>query len=238
MFKSRTKFSDFLRKNGLYITVAVCIAVVGTLAYLAVSTGTANKEEGQNVQKQEAPNLQQELNASRSPAPTLTPMPSVSPAPSASATWPTQTQSSQTSTSGGRQASATLVMPVDGEIIKEFSGDTLVFNDTLNMWMTHNGIDIAAENGAEVKAAMAGTISQVTFDDSMGKVVTIEHSGKTATLYAGLSDVTVKEGDKINAGQVIGKCGAPGFEAKAGPHLHFEYSVNGERKDPANFLKK
>lgn len=236
MFKSKTKFSDFLRKNGLYITVAVCIAVVGTLAYLAVSTGTPGSEEGQNVQKQEAPNLEQELNATRSPAPSPSPSPSPSatpsPSPSASAT-PSQTAQSN----AGKQAGVTLTMPVEGKIIKEFSGDTLVFNDTLNMWMTHNGIDISAENGAEVKAALAGTISEVMYDDSKGKVVMIEHSGGATTLYAGLNDVTVQKGDKINAGQAIGKCGTPGFEASAGPHVHFEYLVDGEHKDPAKLMK-
>ena len=130
-----------------------------------------------------------------------------------------------------------MTMPVEGTIIKEFSGDTLVFHETLNMWMTHNGIDIAADEGAEVTAALAGTVSEAYFDSSRGNVVVVEHSGDATTLYAGLSDVAVETGDKINAGQAIGTCGTPGFEASAGPHIHFEYTVDGVHQDPTEFMQ-
>ena len=67
-------------------------------------------------------------------------------------------------------------MPVEGEIIKEFAKDKLVYSDTLKEWVTHAGIDIKAEKTTIVKASEAGTIKYIKNDPRYGLTVVIEHN--------------------------------------------------------------
>lgn len=67
-------------------------------------------------------------------------------------------------------------MPVDGEIIREFANDKLVYSDTLKEWITHTGIDIKAEKTSIVKASEAGTIKSIKNDPRYGVTVVIEHN--------------------------------------------------------------
>ncbi len=127
-------------------------------------------------------------------------------------------------------------MPIEGEIIKAFSAETLVHNSTLNMWMTHNGVDISGAQGSDIVAALAGTVEQTYYDETHGNVVVITHNSSRKTLYAGLKDVACATGDKVNAGDKIGTLGTPPFESNDGPHLHFEFTENGEFKDPAEYF--
>ena len=125
------------------------------------------------------------------------------------------------------KASVKLKKPVEGQIINPFSGDELVSFPSLNMWATHNGIDIKADKGTPVAAALAGTVAEVYTNESDGGVVVISHSEKSTTLYAGLGEVSVAVGDKVNTGQEIGKIGEMPKELDLSYHLHFEYKVDG-----------
>ena len=229
MFENRKgRFLNFIKKQGFYLVLIFCVLAAGTICYFAVNApGETKQPEDQNVQKQEAPSLEDELKARQSATPAPSPSPSATPVPSA-------TPSPSASADASQKAAQTvkLTMPLDGEVTKAFSGETLVFNATLNTWMTHNGIDISAAKNTKVVAALAGTVTKVENDPSKGKIVTIEHTGKQQTVYAGLEEASVKEGDKVNAGQEIGKAGTPGFEAAEGAHLHFEYLANGNYADP------
>lgn len=237
--KSKGRFASFIKKQGFYIALVLCIAAVGIVSWLAVSDSSKDPgPEGQNVQKQEAPNLTQEIQQYQS-TPSPTPTPSLSPSPSPTPTpSPSTTPKNDAESRGTSSTSVKLVMPLDGEIIKAFSGETLVYNATLNMWTTHNGIDIAATDSKEVKAALPGEVEDVTVDDSRGTVVTISHTGNKKTVYAGLSETSVKKGSKINASQVIGTVGTPAFEAAEGEHLHFEYLVDGKYTDPVEQMEQ
>ena len=126
---------------------------------------------------------------------------------------------------------------MEGELLAEYSGDRLVHNRTLNMWLTHNGIDIVAPEGTEVKAALTGKVEESFVDDTMGRVVILSHSDGIKTLYAGLKEVSVEKGGKVSAGKTIGTVGTPPFEAREGAHLHFEYMKDGTYLDPAENLK-
>ncbi len=229
--KGPNKFVTFMKKQGIYIVVAVCVLAVGTIGYLAVTSKEAPGEEGgQSVQKQQSPTLQEQL---QSASPSQSPSPSIEPSPSPSASSPQQSKAA----SNG-QGKVYLQMPLDGEIIRAFSGEELVYNETMNLWATHNGIDISAAKSTEVKAALAGTVKRAEADNILGNVVVIEHSDHQRTIYAGLSEMSVKAGDKVNAGQSIGKAGTPPFEQKDGAHIHFEYEKNGKFVDPVSAMGK
>ena len=119
-----------------------------------------------------------------------------------------------------------------------FSMTELLYNETMRDWRTHDGIDIAAEDGTAVCAAMDGTVSSVTEDPLMGTSVTVRHEGERETVYACLSSgVEVEAGDDVTAGQVIGFVGESATaEASLGPHLHFSVRENGEAVDPSAYL--
>ncbi|MEI6100974.1 MAG: M23 family metallopeptidase, partial [Eubacteriales bacterium] len=171
----------------------------------------------QNVQNIEAPNLAQaEASALQSSMANASPSASASEVPK-----------------NYQKAQISIEKPVDGDIAAVFCIDKLVYNKTLNIWQTHNGIDIVPRDNAEVKAALAGEVSEVVDDASWGNTVVIKHSNNLETKYAGLAEVKVAVGDKLQEGDVIGTCGTPPFEENMGTHLHFELWQAGKPIDPA-----
>ncbi len=226
------KFKDFFNTQRVALLLGCCLLVIGTAVYLAVTPAPQGEDEP--VQKQQAPTLEE---AQQSPMQEQT-------QPQAEASEPTQAEQSQaeppeqtpasnSSAQTVKQAQTKLQMPVAGEIIRAFSGEHLVYNKTLNAWSTHNGIDIAAKEGEAVGAALAGEVTSAKMDSTLGWVVTLSHTDDRSTVYAGLSDLSVKEGDKVNAGQQLGTAGIPPFESDLGVHVHFEYLENGKYADPA-----
>lgn len=137
------------------------------------------------------------------------------------------------------QNPATMVMPVVGKIITDHSSNGLVYSKTLEQWCAHKGVDIAADVGTQVKAAMAGTVVEVRNSDSrLGVVVVIDHGNGLKTLYGNLmAGNLVHKGKRVKKGEVIGGVGktAP-FEIEDPPHLHFEVLRGNESVDPKNFL--
>lgn len=130
-------------------------------------------------------------------------------------------------------------MPVEGEVVKEFAKDNLLYSETLKEWMTHLGIDIKAEKTSVVKAAETGTIKSIKNDPRYGLTVVIEHENGYKTVYSNLQTAEfVSEGEKISQGQTIGTVGTTAvFEISDEPHLHFEIIKDGEYLDPNIYLK-
>lgn len=136
-------------------------------------------------------------------------------------------------------APTVVVSPLEGDVLTAFSVDRLVYNETLEDWRTHDGVDIAAEAGEAVLSASAGTVLSVNDDPLMGTTVTIDHADGYQTTYANLqTEPDVAEGDLVFAGQIIGTVGeTAAAEAAQGPHLHFSVSKSGIPVDPNEYLK-
>ena len=133
----------------------------------------------------------------------------------------------------------TFVSPVVGEVTKGHSLDTPVFSDTLNEWRVHTGIDIAADEGAEVFAAADGKVSKVYNDPFLGKTVEITHEGNIVTIYSNLGNtsVVVKEGDSVKSGALIGNVGDTSLSELADEsHLHFAIKLNGVSVNPLDYI--
>jgi len=94
----------------------------------------------------------------------------------------------------------------------------------------HYGVDIKLYQGEEVKSAFEGVVRIAQYDGDYGKVVVVRHHNGLETLYAHLSKLNVKEGDKVEAGDVVGLGGSTG--RSTGSHLHFEARYKGEPIDP------
>lgn len=129
--------------------------------------------------------------------------------------------------------------PVEGEILKEFAKENLIYSETLKEWVTHSGIDIKADRTAVVKASEAGKVVSIKNDPRYGLTVVIEHNKGYKTVYSNLLTTEfVSEGEEVEKGQSIGTVGnTASFEIANEPHLHFEIMKDNETLDPKTILK-
>ena len=106
------------------------------------------------------------------------------------------------------------------------------FHPILNKWRSHKGTDFAAPTGTGVKATADGVITLVDSQNSYGNVVTINHQDRYTTVYGHLSRFAkgLRRGQRVAQGDVIGYVGSTGLAT--GPHLHYEFRVNGQQKNP------
>jgi murein DD-endopeptidase MepM/ murein hydrolase activator NlpD len=98
----------------------------------------------------------------------------------------------------------------------------------------HQGIDFAANVGADIHAAAGGVVITSEVHPAYGNMVEVDHGNQLITRYAHASKVLVKAGDLVKRGQKIAEVGSSG--RSTGPHLHFEVLVNGEAQNPMKFL--
>ena len=131
------------------------------------------------------------------------------------------------------------IFPVDGEIIMGYSMDMPVYWKTLDQYMTHSGIDIAAEKDTPVQACAGGTVTKISDGSGMGVAVEINHGNGLISVYSNLAaDGLIALGEVVTQGQVIGKVGQSSmFEFDSPDHLHFEMLKDGKAADPNDYLK-
>lgn len=132
------------------------------------------------------------------------------------------------------------VMPVEGEIMREYAKENLLYSQTLDEWVTHLGIDIKADKTAVVKASAAGTVTAIKNDPRYGLTVVIEHTKGFKTVYSNLLTAEyVTIGQTVESGQTLGTVGNTAtFEILDEYHLHFEMLENEENVDPNLYLNK
>jgi murein DD-endopeptidase MepM/ murein hydrolase activator NlpD len=96
-------------------------------------------------------------------------------------------------------------------------------------------MDFRAPTGMEARTTAAGVVVKAGWNGGYGRMVEVDHGQGYATRYGHLSEILVKVGDKVTAGEVIGRTGSSG--RSTGPHLHYEIRHNGAALDPARFLR-
>lgn len=111
------------------------------------------------------------------------------------------------------------------------SGFAMRFHPILNTWRQHNGIDYAAPTGTAVRVVGDGVVEFAGQQNGYGNVIIVKHNKDLSTVYAHLSRIDVKVGQSVAQSQFIGAVGMTGWAT--GPHLHFEYRVDGQYTDPA-----
>ncbi len=110
------------------------------------------------------------------------------------------------------------------------SGFKMRFHPILQTWRAHLGVDYAAPTGTPVRSVGQGIVDVAGSQGGFGNVVMVKHANGHTTVYAHLSRINVKRGQTVMQGQTLGLVGATGWAT--GPHLHFEFRVNGQHKDP------
>ena len=121
--------------------------------------------------------------------------------------------------------------PLSGTITSEFGEREATIE---GMTTNHKGIDIAANSGTDIKAAISGTVSVAEENSEYGKFIKIVN-GDVMTVYAHCKTLKVKVGDKIKVGQTIATVGSTGNST--GPHLHFEIRYENRFINPRLLIK-
>lgn len=116
------------------------------------------------------------------------------------------------------------------------SGFSMRFHPILQKWRAHLGTDFAATTGTPARTVGDGTVEFAGVQNGYGNVVFIKHRNGNETVYAHLSKINVQRGQSVSQGQTIGLVGATGWAT--GPHLHFEFRVNGEQQDPMKIAQQ
>jgi len=131
-----------------------------------------------------------------------------------------------------------LIMPVDGETIKNHSDTELSYSKTMEDWRLHKGMDIGASIGSTVVASADGTVSECYTDTAYGVTVIIDHGDGLFSKYSNLSSTDmVSVGKQISAGDAIGVVGDTAeFEIAEEAHLHFEVIKDGRSVDPEEYI--
>ena len=109
------------------------------------------------------------------------------------------------------------------------------FHPILKKWRAHKGVDYGAPVGTPVRATATGRVRSLGWNGGYGKRVVIRHNATYSTVYAHLSRYNPKlhVGSFVDQGQTIGYVGATGLAS--GPHLHYEFQVNGVHRNPLTF---
>ena len=114
--------------------------------------------------------------------------------------------------------------------------NSIIYHD--NTYMQNSGVDFVNKNTFDVISILDGSVTDVKEDETLGKVIEIKHDNNYISLYQSLSEVSVKKGDMVKQGQVIGKSGTNELDKELGNHLHFELYLDGQVVNPTLYLNK
>jgi murein DD-endopeptidase MepM/ murein hydrolase activator NlpD len=121
------------------------------------------------------------------------------------------------------------------EFSRVTSGFAMRMHPILQTWKQHKGVDYGAPSGTPVRSVGDGVVDFAGWQNGYGNIIQIKHSNERSTVYAHLSRIDVKKGQRIEQGMRIGTVGATGWAT--GPHLHFEVKLRGEQQDPLAIAK-
>ena len=122
------------------------------------------------------------------------------------------------------------------EFSRVTSGFKMRFHPILQKWRAHLGVDYAAPTGTPVRSVGDGIVEFAGVQNGFGNVVFVSHRNNNTTVYGHLSRIDVKRGQVVSQSQVLGAVGSTGWAT--GPHLHFEFRVNGIHHDPLTIAKQ
>jgi len=128
-----------------------------------------------------------------------------------------------------------MIFPVSGRITSAFGWREDPVRPRPGEKTFHRAVDLAGKMGDPIKAALSGTVLYIDNNPNLGNFIILKHDNNYQTLYAHLSAFSVKPGEKVQQGDIIGKVGDTGYTT--GPHLHFEAFHNGNRINPLELLK-
>ncbi len=211
----------FVRDNGYYMVLALCVVAVGVSGILLMNTVNEplTPVAGESLSVPLTPEDEAAEKPGEQTAPTVTQLPDV---PKAEEEKPVEKT----------------VAPVEGTVVAVFSVDALTYNETTRDWRTHNGVDLSANLEDPVVAAQKGTVTAVFYDNALGQTVVLNHGDGLESRYSNLAEsVPVEVGDSLAVGEVLGYVGATAnSEMAEEPHVHFAVYQDNKLVDPEAML--
>ncbi len=131
-----------------------------------------------------------------------------------------------------RYAALPSIMPTKGWLTSAFARERV--HPILHLARPHEGIDVTAPMNAPIEAPAAGVVTQVSWVEGYGNMLTVDHGYGLVTRYAHCSRILVVRGQRVKRGQVMANVGSTGLST--GPHLHYEVWVNGRPVDPKKYV--
>ena len=122
------------------------------------------------------------------------------------------------------------------EFSRMSSGFKMRFHPILQTMKAHLGVDYAAPTGTAVRSVGDGVVEFAGIQNGFGNVVFVSHRNHHTTVYAHLSRINVRKGQTVSQSQNIGAVGSTGWAT--GPHLHFEFRINGVHHDPLTIARE
>lgn len=122
------------------------------------------------------------------------------------------------------------------EFSRVTSGFKMRFHPILQTMRAHQGVDYAAPTGTAVRSVADGVVEFAGVQNGYGNVIFLKHRNNYTTVYAHLSRLNVRNGENVTQGENIGAVGSTGWAT--GPHLHFEYRINGVYHDPLTIARE
>jgi murein DD-endopeptidase MepM/ murein hydrolase activator NlpD len=116
------------------------------------------------------------------------------------------------------------------------SGFKMRLHPILNVMRAHQGVDYGAPTGTAVRSVGDGVVEFAGVQNGYGNIILLKHRNNHTSVYAHLSRLNVRKGQAVSQGQAIGAVGATGWAT--GPHLHFEFRVNGIYRDPLTVARQ
>lgn len=107
-----------------------------------------------------------------------------------------------------------------------------------NTYIQNSGVSYGGKENFDVVAVLDGTVNDVKEDELLGKIIEIKHDKDIISVYQSLSETSLKKGDTISQGQVIGKSGTSNISKDLGSHLHFELIIKGNIVNPEEYYDK
>lgn len=249
VLKMKKQNNEARKLPGFYIAVCCCVLAIGAAGYFT-RKGQQSRETSNTVEIEDNP-YYTASSPVQTATPTKIPIESIPemPHPTQEAVLEASAQSVvaiddytldnpdlEASVTVNAEETVSFIKPVSGEILAQYS-DTPIYNSALDDWRTHNGVDIAANEGASVCAAEDGTIKEISYN-AMGCIVTISHSDGYESKYMQLESAEeFKEGDSVKKGDVIGIVGKSSAESVTDAHLHFEILKDGAPQNPAEVMQ-
>lgn len=234
-FKEKAK--TFFKEKGFYLVCCACLIAIGMAAWSATAPVPV-KNSGSSGTESKTSSVQSTASTTASAvSDTAAVNKPESNVPKTPYSKPQSTTASTASASAPAPAAKYFVMPVTGNILKDFNNEMLQYSETFRDMRMHRGVDIACEKGTAVFAAGDGTVTSVGHDNMLGNMVKIDHGNGVLGVYCGLNTkIAVKEGDTVTSKTQIGIVAEIPGESVEQTHFHFEMYKDGIAVSPLKLL--
>lgn len=243
MKKSKNSISTFIKRNSMYLVLALCILAIGVAStFMLINRLNTNKSQLNNDSSVTQPDQDGNQDGSGNGNGNGDGGSGEENDQTSNPTDPSDPDSPVIDPDGENGApvisTISFIMPVlNADYILDYS-ETMVFNSTLNRYSAHKAIDFFAPEGTEVLAVYDGEIKSIENSILTGITVTIDHGDGLITVYNSLDNTdALSVGMKVKQGDVIGEVSTTNRqEYKSGAHLHFEVIEDGQIIDPSKYI--